>query len=781
MLETADAALAARDPALPGLSLLLDAAALGEAINAAAPEARLAQVEKHYLRYKPGMNCLAAYRATRDGQTVTFHAKAHGADTEAKLGKAEERGSVEVAGLPGRLVLAELGVVVNFFPNDSKLKRLRRLGDDTKRHDLLAKLFPDQPQLWSGVIETLAYKPERRYVCRLTASDGTRRVLRFHTPAGYAALAAPPAPGSLPGGPRFSSRVAENPEYGIVAHDWLEGDLLRGLYCAQEWRPDPVRRAGHALARLHAGAGNAGVTATLPSRTLADEFNAIDANRRGLTMLTPHLAVLADSLAARLKAALERRAPALAMIHGDFYGKQILDTETGIAFLDLDELCLGHPAADLGLFVAHLELEVGYCMLTQARAGEVTAALLNGYSLGEGNVVPADLEAYIALGLYQLAHHPFRVGASHWPICIEYLLAICERHLDAAERLAGFAAQPAAAIVDDPAMPRLAEALDPARAGKALSETGIDPRGFRLSACRLLRHKPGRRALIEYTWTHPDGGTLRMLGKMRAKGLDRRTYMAMRDLHARGFAAGQAGNVDVPAPLALAPRLDLWLQERVNGEPAWSALRGSDGVYWGRRIAEAIHRLHASGYQTDRTHGLDDELDILATRLHAAADSLPRLRSRILAVNAACRQLAATLPKAHPVCIHRDFYPDQTLVDGDQVHLLDFDLLCMGDPALDVGNYLAHLIEHGLRVHHDVTAYAAASDALRRRYASLSGVPRMSESIRVHTLLSLARHIHISTQLPGRAAFTEHILTACEALLEIQSAHVIPDMAPISS
>ncbi len=781
MLEPADAALAARDPALPGLALLLDAAALGETINTAFPDARLTQVVKHYLRYKPGMNCLAAYRAQRDGKPITFHAKAHGADTEVKLHKAGKRAGVAVAGLPGRVVLAESGIVVNFFPNDSKLKQLHLLGDDAKRRDLLAGLFPDLPQLCSGNIETLAYKPERRYVCRVTASDGTCRVLRFHTPAGYAALAAPPPPDSLPGGPRFSSRVAENAEYGIVAHDWLAGDLLRGLYCAPEWRPDPVRRAGHALARLHAGAADASLAATLPSRTLADEFNAIDATRRGLDMLTPHLATLADSLATRLKAALERRVPALAMIHGDFYGKQILDTESGIAFLDLDELCLGHPAADLGLFVAHLELEVGYCMLTQARAGAVTASLLNGYSLGEGSVSPADLEAYIALGLFQLAHHPFRVGASHWPICIEYLLAICERHLDAADRLAGAGAEPTEAVIEDAAMPLLAEALDPVRAGKALAGTGIDPRGFVLSACRLLRHKPGRRALIEYLWTHPDGGTLRMLGKMRAKGLDRRTYMAMRDLHAAGFAAGQNGNVDVPAPLALVPRLDLWLQERVNGEPAWSALHGGDGRYWGRRIAEAIHRLHSSGYQVDRRHSPDDELDILATRLIGAADSLPRLRARILAVNAACRQLAETLPKANPVCIHRDFYPDQTLVDGDQLHLLDFDLLCMGDPAVDVGNYLAHLIEHGLRVHHDAAAYAAASDALRRRYASLSGMPRMSESIRIYTVLSLARHIQLSTQLPGRAAFTERILAACESLLELESSPAMPDTVSLSS
>ena len=34
--------------------------------------------------------------------------------------------------------------------------------------------------------------------------------------------------------------------------------------------------------------------------------------------------------------------------------------------------------------------------------------------------------------------------------------------------------------------------------------------------------------------------------------------------------------------------------------------------------------------------------------------------------------------------IHRDFYPDQVLVDGARVYLLDLDLYSLGEPPLDV-------------------------------------------------------------------------------------------------
>ena len=44
-----------------------------------------------------------------------------------------------------------------------------------------------------------------------------------------------------------------------------------------------------------------------------------------------------------------------------------------------------------------------------------------------------------------------------------------------------------------------------------------------------------------------------------------------------------------------------------------------------------------------------------------------------------------------PTLVHRDFYEKQVLVDGARTVLIDFDTLCLGNPALDLGNFLAHL------------------------------------------------------------------------------------------
>jgi thiamine kinase-like enzyme len=54
--------------------------------------------------------------------------------------------------------------------------------------------------------------------------------------------------------------------------------------------------------------------------------------------------------------------------------------------------------------------------------------------------------------------------------------------------------------------------------------------------------------------------------------------------------------------------------------------------------------------------------------------------------------------------IHRDFYPDQILVDRDRLWLVDLDLCCQGDPALDIGNFIAHITEQSLRQTGDPSA-----------------------------------------------------------------------------
>src|SRR5688572_30426709 len=76
------------------------------------------------------------------------------------------------------------------------------------------------------------------------------------------------------------------------------------------------------------------------------------------------------------------------------------------------------------------------------------------------------------------------------------------------------------------------DAADNGNCGGALS------RQWRIVEARVVRHKPGRRCLIEYELERTASGAAErqmIIGKVRAKGADRYTHSLMHELRARGF------------------------------------------------------------------------------------------------------------------------------------------------------------------------------------------------------------------------------------------------------
>jgi aminoglycoside phosphotransferase (APT) family kinase protein len=189
------------------------------------------------------------------------------------------------------------------------------------------------------------------------------------------------------------------------------------------------------------------------------------------------------------------------------------------------------------------------------------------------------------------------------------------------------------------------------------------------------------------------------------------------------------------------------------------------GIEAAKRVAEAAYKLHRTGVRPERRHDIGDELAILRRRLLGLAARHPPLSKRLKRLLRACETVAARLPEAAPTGIHRDFYPDQILMGAERLYLLDLDLYCLGDPALDLGNFVGHLSEQALRAHADPDALLEAEEALIEAYERLSGAC-IRPAVQVYKTLTLARHIELSTRLAGRGAFTEALLELCERRLE---------------
>lgn len=322
--------------------------------------------------------------------------------------------------------------------------------------------------------------------------------------------------------------------------------------------------------------------------------------------------------------------------------------------------------------------------------------------------------------------------------------------------------------VDDPAMPWLPTALDPEHAGAELRAClpELAPRGSELAvtAARLVRHKPGRRCLVEYQVEIGGDGVVPrrtvLLGKVRARGLDRTSYQVQRALRNAGFGDGSADGIAVPEALGTVPAFRMWLQRRVPGTSPLRLLAAPGGSRCAQRIAEAAHKLHTSGVRPERRHTVADELRILEQRLEPLAAAEPHLAARLERVLRAARRLGEGLPEPALAPIHRDFYADQILVAGDRLYLVDLDLFCEGDPALDIGNFVGHLADAGLRLPGGRAALAVRQRELEDRFVALAGA-RSRRAVRVYTALTLARLVQISTLFAARRAHTETLLELC--------------------
>jgi hypothetical protein len=325
------------------------------------------------------------------------------------------------------------------------------------------------------------------------------------------------------------------------------------------------------------------------------------------------------------------------------------------------------------------------------------------------------------------------------------------------------------AAARDPALPTIALALDPKEAQRQLGRrlprlTG--PEGFaRVRAIRVTRHKPGRRCVIEYDLEveRPEAPTehVTLVGKVRVARFGLAGYRLLSAFWDAGFDSGSADGISVPEPIGAVAKFRMWLQRKVAGARATDLLATPDGIRIARRIADAAHKIHRAGVPVAERHAIADELRILRECLGSVGRVEPRRAKRIDSLLAACERLAMQMGPVGTVGIHRDFYADQVIVDGARLHLLDFDLYCEGEAALDLGNFIGHVTEQSLRELGRPDALADRESALEDRFVALAG-ESVRPAVRTYATLTLARHIYLSTRFPERRPFTGALLELCE-------------------
>jgi Ser/Thr protein kinase RdoA (MazF antagonist) len=401
MLSRADSKLVGREHSIPGLATVLDAEALAAAWRAKDPAIGIQRLSPYYVHYKPGTRCLVGFRFSKAACTeeLLCYAAAYGPDTTSKLPKAREMAQGKPSpAYNSTVILEDIDTVIYTFPADRRLKGLQRLASPEPRTNMLRRLLHEQPDYAQGTLQTLRYKPERRYVARLDTPEGRRAVVKFYDAPGYRT-------------------------HRVLAFDWQPGStlqtLLSGPDTADSQRTQALELAGDALAWLHAQRPGA------LQRQTPDAVRArLQAQAGTIGHLCPELDTVAASLAQDLAARLDHTPCAPAALHGDFNAEQILiDNDGRATILDLDWAQLGDPAADFGLFLAHLERSALRGAPCSGQIDRYRDALARGYGRERSLPAAAAVALHTAIGLFYRAAEPFRYRETGWPELIEALLA----------------------------------------------------------------------------------------------------------------------------------------------------------------------------------------------------------------------------------------------------------------------------------------------------------------------------------------------------------------------
>jgi hypothetical protein len=342
----------------------------------------------------------------------------------------------------------------------------------------------------------------------------------------------------------------------------------------------------------------------------------------------------------------------------------------------------------------------------------------------------------------------------------------------------------------DGELPTLVDATDRRRMVEIFRETlpeTLEQR-FVVEDCEveLVSYRRRQRCVLRYTVAGRDVGSdgvrrLVAYGKVSAVGSETPKGMIIEALRRRILERGAGHAFAVPQSLGWRPELQLLLLEalpgeaqiapalkaRLRGEPPPGALRLEEMVATCGRVAAA---LHGSGLTIGPARTLDDELAGLQREIAIVRpfgrDFGDRAQARLEQMAA----LAEQSERLRPCLSHGDFKHEQLLFDGARSGLIDFDAISQAEPALDLGNFLAHLRVDAEKIQRQASVSSPLGEELAeqflRAYGSAPGgrledEPRLRARIALYEAIALLR-----LALHSRRNLDETRLHIATALLE---------------
>ena len=205
-----------------------------------------------------------------------------------------------------------------------------------------------------------------------------------------------------------------------------------------------------------------------------------------------------------------------------------------------------------------------------------------------------------------------------------------------------------------------------------------------------LRYVSGRRCQLLFTLVNSGGSRLQLLGKVFRDGRGEQLGCLMNDV-ADLYADFGDESVSAPRSLGYSPRLRMLFQEFVPGETLLDRMRAGEAdeaAITGAARAAVV--FHSSRLATTARYEIDDEWELLERsrrQLSEVRGTTYAFEELFRAIGAACEHLrGGTLAP-----VHRDFYDKQLLQTANHTALIDLDQAAIGNPEIDLANFLVHL------------------------------------------------------------------------------------------
>lgn len=214
---------------------------------------------------------------------------------------------------------------------------------------------------------------------------------------------------------------------------------------------------------------------------------------------------------------------------------------------------------------------------------------------------------------------------------------------------------------------------------------------------KVLSETPGSRMVIHYLFRAVTEkhrlNVIETVGKFYANvATGEHCYNTMNSIFGL-LAKLENSPLAIPEPI-LYSRENKFLTLKWVGYRSYRELINSRNYrYYLRKAGKALAQLHQLPVDYGQVKTIDDHLsELISPHPLRLAELIPKLAVRIHAIVDKLRQIERCLvSQPRPVSLHRDFHLGQLFWDGRKVWLIDWDMYGLGDPALDVGNFLVYL------------------------------------------------------------------------------------------